>query len=181
MNKGTYSIIIIIILLVAGGAVIYQRSGQGNDQGVKPTDTTSPENEIAPSTQPIENPTGEENTVTPKQGEGATPEEEKEEYIVTNTDSGFSPMTITIKIGESITFKNESSQAVWPASALHPTHTVYPGSDIKKCGTAEESSIFDACKGIEKGEKWAFIFSSPGMWKYHDHLNPSHFGTIIVK
>lgn len=101
--------------------------------------------------------------------------------VVTYLDSGFSPSTLTIKAGERVTFRNESSRAFWPASAVHPTHKVYPGSDIQKCGTAEERQIFDACRGIEPGSEWSFKFDNVGTWKYHDHLNASKTGTIVVE
>lgn len=101
--------------------------------------------------------------------------------IITYTDSGFSPASITIKKGETVTFKNKSSRSFWPASAMHPTHTVYPGSDIKKCGTSDEPNIFDACHGIEQGAEWSFRFNNVGTWNYHDHLNASKYGSIVVQ
>jgi plastocyanin len=101
--------------------------------------------------------------------------------VITITSSGFSPSTLGVKQGETITFENEGAQLAWPASAIHPTHTVYPNSSIAKCGTAEENSIFDSCKGLLQGEAWSFQFDIPGTWKYHDHLNVSHYGTIIVE
>ena len=101
--------------------------------------------------------------------------------IIIFTDSGFSPNLLTIKLGETVTFKNESSKPTWPASAMHPTHKVYPGSDIEKCGTAEESKIFDACRDIPAGGSWSFGFDNVGTWGYHDHLDASKFGKIIVQ
>jgi len=77
-------------------------------------------------------------------------------------------------------FKNESANPTWPASAMHPTHTVYPGSDIQKCGTPEAGKIFDACRGLNTGETWSFQFNEVGKWNFHDHLNAGKFGSIIV-
>ena len=34
-----------------------------------------------------------------------------------------------------VIWKNESSNPMWTASAMHPTHKVYPGTDISACGT----------------------------------------------
>lgn len=68
-----------------------------------------------------------------------------------------------------------------PASAMRPTHKVYPGSDIEKCGTAEESKIFDACRAIPAGGSWFFTFNEAGSWDYHDHLDAKNFGKIIVE
>lgn len=101
--------------------------------------------------------------------------------VIVANDAGFSPSSLTVKAGETATFKNESLQPAWPASAIHPTHTVYPNSSIAKCDTPEQSGIFDACKGLNTGEEWSFVFISKGNWKYHDHLNVSHYGTIVVE
>lgn len=98
---------------------------------------------------------------------------------ITYTDSGFSPSTLNISAGTTVKFVNNSSLSVWPASAMHPTHKEYPGSDIVKCVTGE--IIFDACRGIAPGESWSFTFDIKGAWKYHDHLKASNFGTITVK
>ncbi|MBI3046336.1 MAG: cupredoxin domain-containing protein [Candidatus Harrisonbacteria bacterium] len=94
---------------------------------------------------------------------------------VTYTDSGFSPSALTIKKGGTVTFKNESSKTMWTASAIHPTHTLYPATG----GCI--SSAFDACKGIQPGDSWPFKFDIAGTWKYHNHLNPGDTGTIIVE
>ncbi len=91
------------------------------------------------------------------------------------TFSGFSPNTLTINAGDTVTFVNKDSRPHWPASAVHPTHTVYPetGGCI--------GSKFDACKGLAQGEIFSFTFNQKGSWKYHDHLNPGLTGTIIVQ
>ena len=101
--------------------------------------------------------------------------------IVTITDSGYSPQSLTISSGDTVVWKNDGSQENWPASAMHPTHTVYPGSGIEKCGTSEQSGIFDACKGLENGESWSFTFNDAGKWNYHDHLNVRMFGSVSVE
>ncbi len=97
------------------------------------------------------------------------------------TDSGFSPAALTVRVGDTVVFENQSSVDFWPASAMHPTHKVYPGSDIEKCGTAEEAGIFDACRAIPAGGSWSFTFGEAGNWNYHNHLNAGNFGKIIVE
>lgn len=91
----------------------------------------------------------------------------QKENIVVYTDSGFSPNKLEISVGSIVIFKNESSDLMWVASAPHPTHTNYPA--------------FDAKKGYEKDIDYSFTFDKAGEFKYHDHLNPSRFGAIIVK
>ncbi len=86
---------------------------------------------------------------------------------ITYTDSGFVPNSMEIQVGESVTFRNESSTGMWVASAPHPTHTDYPE--------------FDAKRSYAKGESFAFTFTKTGNWKFHNHLNPTNFGSITVK
>ena len=101
---------------------------------------------------------------------------------ITYTKDGFSPKDVEIAKGEAVTFVNDSTGKMWPASAKHPTHTVYPGSDIEKCeADGDKGILFDACKGIESGESWSFIFNETGKWFYHDHIKSSNFGSVTVK
>lgn len=119
---------------------------------------------ISPST--TKSPT---KTVTPTQTPTPTAK------IITYTDSGFSPSPLAVKAGETVLYKNESSRSFWPASASHPTHAVYLvyGGCI--------NSIFDACKAYDPGESWSFTFTVKGTWGYHDHINPSYFGSVVVE
>lgn len=95
--------------------------------------------------------------------------------IITLADAGFSPSTLTIKKGETVIFKNNSSGAMWVASAMHPTHAVYP----VKGGCI--GSIFDECEAVGNGGSWSFKFDIAGSWKYHNHRNSSRFGTVAVE
>lgn len=101
-------------------------------------------------------------------------------FTVTRANEGFTPQMLTIKKGSTVKFVNNSGADFWPATAMHPTHTVYPGSGIEKCGTPEESAIFDACRGLPAGQTFSFTFNQAGEWAYHDHLNATVFGKIIV-
>lgn len=107
-------------------------------------------------------------------------EEIPEGNVVVITSAGFEPKTLSIKKSKIVTWINKDTRKHWPASDIHPTHTVYPGSGIVKCGTPEAENIFDACKGLEQGESYSFKFDEVGFWDYHDHLRPSLKGTIIV-
>ncbi|MBI4193102.1 MAG: hypothetical protein HY536_00565 [Candidatus Colwellbacteria bacterium] len=95
--------------------------------------------------------------------------------LVTYDGTAFSPATVTIKQGEVVSFKNEGPRLVWPASAVHPTHAAYP----EKGGCLD--SAFDACRGYGTGNIWSFKFDAKGVWQYHDHLNPSVRGTVVVE
>lgn len=89
--------------------------------------------------------------------------------------AGFYPSSVTISAGQEVKFVNKDAQTHWPASDSHPTHTVYPQSG----GCI--SSAFDACKALAQDEEWEFIFTQTGTWNYHDHLNPSLTGTVVVE
>lgn len=102
--------------------------------------------------------------------------------IITYSDNGYSPEKLTIKKGDTVTFKNESSRVTWPATDIHPQHKVYPGSDIQKCfDGSDKSMLFDSCGDVQPGGEWSFTFREAGMWRYHDHKRPTETGTLIVE
>ncbi|MEK7195942.1 MAG: DUF5667 domain-containing protein [Patescibacteria group bacterium] len=96
-------------------------------------------------------------------------------WDVVITDESFSPVELKVKKGDTVVWTNKGSNSSWPASAVHPTHDVYP----EKGGCI--GSTFDACKGLNSGETFKFVFNQVGSWKYHDHLNSAHTGVIIVE
>ena len=71
----------------------------------------------------------------PIEGESTAPGEMEDKggvaarTVVTYTDTGFAPLSVTIKKGTTVTFVNESSRGMWVASAVHPTHQLLPGFD----------------------------------------------------
>lgn len=103
------------------------------------------------------------------------------EKIVTYTNSGFSPSALSVKKGETVIFKNQSSRSMWPASAMHPTHRVYSDTSLDEHCPDTTSMAFDACAGILPGNSWKFLFNKTGTWKYHDHLSPTNYGAIVVE
>lgn len=113
-------------------------------------------------------------------GDNSIVQELPKVHTIEITSSGFSSNNLEINQGDTVTFINQGSSSSWPASAIHPTHKVYPDSDINKCGTTEEINIFDACGGLGQGESYSFIFNEVGTWGYHDHLKVSNTGIIIV-
>ncbi|OGG64440.1 hypothetical protein A3C94_01890 [Candidatus Kaiserbacteria bacterium RIFCSPHIGHO2_02_FULL_55_17] len=95
------------------------------------------------------------------------------------TASGFSPANVTIPLGTTITFVNQTSDRMWAASAMHPTHEVYDGTALEQhcaAGYAGEAP-FDQCAATES---YNFTFTKAGDWKYHNHANTAHFGSIVV-
>jgi plastocyanin len=166
MNKSTLAIVIVAVVAVGGFFLL-----RGSQPASTPTPTASPTRETSTlptsGTQPSPSPGG-----TNIQTEGKT---------VVYGASGFSPATLRVKSGETVTFKNESSNRVWPASDVHPTHRLYSGTSLSDHCPDETNSAFDACRGLSPGEEWSFTFTKSGTWTYHDHLNPQATGTIVVE
>jgi len=104
-------------------------------------------------------------------GEGQTPNgegtTENDKRIMSYTSSGFSPQVLTIKKGQSVTFRNDSTADMWVASNDHPTHTNLSG--------------FDALKSIGQGETYSYTFTQIGSWGFHNHAYATHGGTIVVQ
>jgi plastocyanin len=94
---------------------------------------------------------------------------------ISYTDSGYSPSTVSINKADSVIFVNNSTKEMWPASAMHPSHNVYP--EAGGC----LGSKFDACAKIAVGQSWSFQFNQVGAWGFHDHLTPNFFGKITVQ
>lgn len=87
--------------------------------------------------------------------------------MVTYTDEGFSPSTVEILNGDTVQFVNKSSRPMWVASDIHPAHNILP--------------TFDQFGVSAFGESYQYTFNQSGEWKYHDHVNASEVGVIIVR
>lgn len=81
-------------------------------------------------------------------------------------DGGFLPKRIDIKPGTEVRFTNASSQEFWPASNIHPTHSILPELDAKR--------------PVAPGESWPFTFQEAGFWRFHNHLAPQQGGLVVV-
>ena len=89
------------------------------------------------------------------------------EHTVELGDIGFYPQSITIKKGDTVTFTTKRKSHFWPASNLHPSHTIYPE--------------FDPQEPVDPKDSWSFKFKKTGTWRYHDHLSPYFTGTVTVE
>jgi plastocyanin len=100
-------------------------------------------------------------------GSDRMPSSETESSNVTYRSDGFSPSVLHVKSGTTVTFENDSQEALRVASNPHPTHTDYPG--------------FDSGQNIATGQEYKFTFTKTGTWGYHNHARPSMGGTVIVE
>jgi plastocyanin len=168
---------VVVLLLLVGGWFAYSKGYFSND-GAQVAEEQAPGNQAAGTPEPefkpsqIEIKTETEGVIATGTAQVTLPQLNP---VVTMTESGFSPATVTIKKGGTVIFHNSGATPIWPASAKHPTHTVYPTTG----GCL--GSTFDACKGIEPGKSWAFKFDVAGTWAYHDHLNAARFGKVVVE
>ncbi len=90
--------------------------------------------------------------------------------VVTFTDSGVNPAQVTVKSGQTVTWTNNSSKTVQVASNPHPTHTAN-----------RELSNGQSVLDLASGKSASVTLTKTGTWGFHDHLNPSTVGTVIVQ
>ncbi|MBI4127967.1 MAG: hypothetical protein HY459_02755 [Parcubacteria group bacterium] len=176
-SKTLLGIVITIIIIVAGWLLINRKSA------LAPTPTASPSASALESPTPAASPTGELTTIpqgspsaspllspTPAAtgtGTPLPPLPRPTSHEVSITSEGFSPTTLNITVGDTVTFVNRDTDPHWPASTPHPVHTDVPG--------------FDALHGLATNETYSFTFTEVRTVTYHDHLNPSVRGTIVVQ
>lgn len=118
-------------------------------------------------------------TVTPVSGQmGATPTPTRvavaptttpppaNSTVVTYTDNGFTPKSITVKSGTMLKFVNQSTKRMWVASAAvsggNKLDAMNMGMSVGKSGTYE------------------FQFTQTGTWGFYDQNNQSQTGTVTV-
>lgn len=86
--------------------------------------------------------------------------------VITYNGSLFSPSQVTVNKDGTVTIKNDSSETIDIESVPHPIHT-----DNLQLNLGE----------IEAGASKSFTLSKTGSWGYHNHLNETQTGTIVVR
>ncbi len=89
-----------------------------------------------------------------------------QENSVTLTSDGYSPATLTIKTGATVTWTNKSGANATVNSDPHPTHTDYPPLNLGR---------------FADGGTLSLKFDKPGTYGYHNHLDASQKGKIVVQ
>lgn len=105
-------------------------------------------------------------TATPETTTSASPSAKIEEAKVTVTANGFEPQTLKIKAGTKVTWTNKSGTTANVSSDNHPTHLLYPFLNLGSFSDGSSVSV---------------TFEKSGTFTYHNHLNPSQRGTVIVE
>lgn len=106
-------------------------------------------------------------TTTPPSSTNTTPADQAAAAAtITYSSSGFSPNSVTVKSGDSVLIKNTSSQAIQLDSDPHPIHTDDPELNVGV---------------IEPGQSVTIKVVAKGTHGYHNHLDSSQTGKIIVQ
>jgi plastocyanin len=88
------------------------------------------------------------------------------EATITYGNNGFSPSTLTVKAGTTVTIKNTSSGPLQFDSDPHPQHTEDPELNVGL---------------IKAGSSMTVTVNTKGSHGYHNHLNAGDTGTIVVE
>lgn len=160
MGKVISTVVVIVIVI---GAVLFFRHRSKESSEYAPTLPSS--SEVIPTPTPIAT-ASVKPSVNPKASASPSAAKTKTLTITYGADGLTDITSLTIKVGDIVKFINNDSQPHWPASGVHPTHQICPG--------------FDALHGLTTGESYSFTFKIAKTCPFHDHLNPSHTGQIIV-
>lgn len=157
MNGKIVGIIAVIIVIVGGWYLLSSAPSEST-----PTDNQAPATGTASTT----------TTTTTTVSSG---------IVVVYNDQGFSPKSVTIPLGTTVTFANQGTGNMWVASAAHPTHIVYSGTSLSQHCPDTANTTFDECAAVASGNSYSFTFNKVGEWKYHNHVAKApDFGTVIV-
>lgn len=178
MTKTGWIAIVVAILALLAAFLLWSSSAQAPaiDQGA-----ASDAGSLAQSTEGQGAMDGATFEATGEVGAGVAGEAESAPMSATVTYDGtkYSPATVTIKKGGTVTFTDTTSGTMWVASAMHPDHTGYDGtSRSEHCASGYTGEKpFDQCK---KGKSFSFAFKKAGEFPYHDHASATVFGKVVV-
>jgi plastocyanin len=91
---------------------------------------------------------------------------ENGDTLVVLGKDGFTPASVRVPVGATVTFQTDRGRYFWPASDTHPSHAIYPA--------------FDPGRPINPNDTWSFTFDAAGRWTFHDHISPYFAGVIEV-
>jgi len=96
---------------------------------------------------------------------------------ITYGAGGFSPKTVTVAKGGVVTFVSENGAKMWVGADKHPTHKEYDGTSRAEHCAPGATLSFDQCG---TGNSYSFTFDKAGSFNYHNHVQASDLGTVIV-
>lgn len=157
--KYIIGIVVVVIIVVAVFLIVPKHRAKAPTNGVPQSVSTS--------------------TATGAASTGAQSAQAPGMVEVAYTSQGFVPQNVTIKKGDMVMWKDETSYPFWIASGVHPTHTGYDGTtEAEHCAPGYAGPApFDECGS---GSSFSFTFLKTGTWSYHDHLSAGDTGTVTV-
>lgn len=103
---------------------------------------------------------------TPVASPSPEAESETTERTVNLTNAGFAPENLKVKVGTKVVWVNKSGAVATISSDPHPTHTLWTFLNLGK---------------FEDGASLSATFDKAGTYTYHNHLNPSQTGKVVVE
>lgn len=160
--------IVVMVVILTGGFLFWQNGQSANTAvDLQPSETT-----VTPA--PADTSTG---TSTTSAGSDSAAMSASVSYGA----DGYSPSQVTVKKGATVTWTAEGRSDMWVATAPHPAHTGYPGDGTSRSTHCASDYAgpkpFDQCA---PGASYSFKFDQVGTFAYHDHMNASNFGKVVV-
>lgn len=138
MKKSNIAIGFVVVVIIAAGAYVLTRKDN--------TSTSTITNQSQPSS--------------------TTASTNQSPNTITLTGRGFNPSTLTVKTGDKVTVKNDSSSEMQFQSNPHPAHTDNPELNVGV---------------VAPGKSATFTATAKGTWGYHNHLSIGNTGTLVVE
>ncbi len=160
MSRSLIMGLIAAILIAGGGFLVLGMDNDDSTNNSATAPTTAPtQSDRSSSTTPPTASDTPANTTDSNEGDAAA-------ATISYTDNGFSPDSVNVKSGDTVTVENTSEDNVQFNSDDHPTHT--------------ENSELNVGM-VAAGDAKSFTVTKKGSFGFHNHLNSSQKGTISVE
>ena len=157
-NYFVMGLIVVLLLALLGWTIFSTQKSQSSSSSVADTANSNP---FPTPSFPIA-------SSSPSSSEDAgTNSTQPTEVTLTIDSTGINPKTLAINASDTVTWVNNDTVNHQINSAPHPQHTDY--LPLNSVGM------------LQPGDKKSLVFPTPGTYKFHDHLNPSLFGSVTVK
>ncbi|MBI5138822.1 MAG: hypothetical protein HZA95_03435 [Candidatus Vogelbacteria bacterium] len=175
----TAGIVVVVIVILAALGFWYKNQGDST-QNPEPA-PISPTTETKDSDAALGGGSASGESSAPSETSSATAEDAAPATVKVNTQviaevakninasyssGAFDVTSLALKVGDSLTFKNNSDAAIRVSSNPHPVHSEHPDMDSGM---------------LQPGASWSYTFKVAGTYGFHNHLNPGAAGSVTVK
>lgn len=157
MNKAVKLIIAVVIVAAVAGGVVWAMNKKDSDKNDAGTPNSSQSTTPTDDSGEKEQTTGNDSSSTAGEAPAVT---------IMYNGSSFQPNSGTLKAGQTVKVVNQSNQPLDFDSDPHPVHT-----DNRELNAGD----------IAPGESKTFKITQKGTWGYHNHLNASQRGSLMVE